>query len=364
MRRTALCVCAALLALVAVACIPPDPGPTGLYLGVQPDIHPVVTPKNQPVTWGAAPVIDAHYGGTLYEGTALETADPRPPLLPGDLEPLRLWVADPANGLTNRPAIVWLHGGGFAVGIDSMYSLANGVGRAYAQRGYVGFSVEYRTDTTLIGTGDRPPSLCQWVQDNVDPTDPVWVARAEQCRRNVQAAQEDAQAAVRWLRAHASDYGIDPNRIAVGGFSAGAVTAVNLAYRSDDVGTTQYFAGDDRSPAKSKVQAAFGASGCAYPDTIGDTTPDYIGAGDAPISMIHAEFDPAVPYSCVANTVTTARAAGLVAELTSYCNSSLHAGALYNPNKDATDAQWTTFLARALHLYTGMRPPTADPLCP
>jgi dienelactone hydrolase len=362
MRRIVLC--AAALALAAVACIPPDPGPTGLYLGVQPDVHPVVTARNQPVTWGAAPVIDANYGGTLYAGTALETADPRPPLLAGGLEPLRLWVADPHNGLANRAAIVWLHGGGFAVGIDSMYGLANDVGRAYAQRGYVGFSVEYRTDTTLVGSGARPPSLCQWVQDHVDPTSSVWVARWMQCRRNILAAQQDVQGAVRWLRVHAAEYGIDPNRIAAGGFSAGAVTAVNLAYRGDTVGTTPYFAGDDVSVAKSKVQAAFGASGCAYPDTIGGTTPSYIGAGDAPISLIQSKFDQAVPYACVANTVTTARAAGLVAELTSYCNSSLHAQALYDPNKAAADAQWTTFLARELHLYTGMRPPSADPVCP
>jgi acetyl esterase/lipase len=361
MRRIVLC--AAALALAALACVPPDPGPTGLYLGAQPDIHPVVTPKSQPVTWGAAPAIDANYGGTLYAGTALETSDPRPALLPGGLEPLRLWVADPHNGLTNRPAIVWLHGGGFAVGIDSMWGLANDVGRAYAQRGYVGFSVEYRTDTTLIGTGARPPSLCQWVQDHQDPSDPLWVARAAQCRRNVLAAQQDAQGAVRWLRAHAADYGIDANRIAVGGFSAGAVTAVNLAYRSDTAGTTHYFSGDDVSVAKSKVQAALGASGCAYPETFGDPTLDYIGAGDAPISMIHSELDQAVPYACIANTVTTASAAGLVAELTSYCNQGGHAMDLYDAHQTATDAQWTTFLARALHLYSGMRPPSTDPVC-
>src|SRR4051794_31531636 len=88
MRRIVLC--AAALAVAAVACIPPDPGPTGLYLGTQSDIHPVVTTKAQPVTWGAAPAIDANYGGTLYAGTGLETADPRPALLPGGLEPLRL----------------------------------------------------------------------------------------------------------------------------------------------------------------------------------------------------------------------------------------------------------------------------------
>jgi predicted esterase len=349
------------LGLALGACLPPNPGPTGLYLGAQADIHPAVTPKASPVTWGSAPPIDENYGGTLYEGTALEMQDPRPALLPDGDEPLRLWVADPADGRQGRPAIVWVHGGGFAVGIDSMYGLANGTGKTYAERGYVGFSVEYRIDTTLVGTGTRPPSLCQWVQDNEDPSDPVWVARYEQCKRNIIAAQRDVQAAVRWIRRHASQYGVDPAKIAVGGFSAGAVTAANLAYRSEDVGATPYFSGDGLSVANSKVRAAIGASGCLYSEDGGPLT--RIGAGDAPISFIHSEYDQAVPYSCVAETVTTARSKGLVAELTSYCDQNGHANALYADHRAATDEQWTTFLARELGLYSGMRPASADPVC-
>jgi dienelactone hydrolase len=296
----------------------------------------------------------------LYAGTPRAIQDPRPPLLPGDLEPLRLWVADPDNGVQSRPAIIWLHGGGFAVGIDSMWGLANGVGRDYARRGYVGFSVEYRTDTTMIG--DR--SLCQWVQDFPDPDSSVWLARRLQCARNIIAAQQDALAAVRWLRVHAADYDIDPNKIAVGGFSAGAVTASNLAYQWDDVGTVSYFPGDDRSANKSRVQAAIGASGCTY--ALDGGPPTTIGTGDAPISFIQAEFDGAVPYECVATTVNTARARGLVAELHSYCDQGGHAMDLYqNPpeHKTATDEQWTTFLARELHIYSGMRAPSAEPTC-
>jgi predicted esterase len=365
-RLLPLVPCLALaFAFVLAGCLPPNPGPTGLYLGSQATITPATTPKTQPVTWGAAPVIDEHYGATLYAGTSIEQADPRPALLPGGLEPLRLWIANPNNGLANRPAIVWLHGGGFAVGIDSMYGLAAGVGKEYAQRGYVGFSVEYRTDTTLVGTQQgtqRPPSLCQWVQDNVAFADPLWIARRDQCLRNISAAQHDALAAVRWIRVHAAEYGVDPNKVAVGGFSAGAVTASNLAYQSDDVGTSHYFTGDDLAPASSKPQAAFGASGCTYsPD---GTAPTTIGPGDAPISLIQSRNDSAVPYSCVAFTVTTARAQGLVAELTSYCSESGHAQGLYSTHKAATDEQWTTFLARELRIYSGMRPPSADPVCP
>jgi acetyl esterase/lipase len=43
-------------------------------------------------------------------------------------------------------------------------------------------------------------------------------------------AYEDARAAGRWLRSHARDLGIDPRAIVAGGWSAGAVTATNLAY--------------------------------------------------------------------------------------------------------------------------------------
>jgi len=352
-------------ALTAVAaCVPSNPGPTGLYLGKQADIQPVVTPKDRPVTWGSAPPIDEHYGGTLYEGTAIETQDPRPPLLPDGDEPLRLWVADPDNGVTDRPAIIWVHGGGFAVGVDSMYGLANGTGKAYAQRGYVSFSAEYRIDTTLVGpdtaTG-RPSSLCQWVQDNENPGDPTWEARREQCKRNIIAAQRDIQGTVRWLRRHAGEFGIDPAKIAVGGFSAGAVTAANLAYRGEDVGTTPYFSGDRLSVRRSRPQAALGASGCLYSEDGGPLTA--IDGGDVPLSFIHSKFDGAVPYACVAETVTTARAEGLVAELTSYCSERGHAAGLYADHKEATDEQWTTFLARELSLYRGMRPPSADPVC-
>lgn len=345
--------------VVLAACVPPYTG-GGLYLDPQADITPVVTPKATPVTWGSAPVIDVNYGDTLYAGTGLETPDPRPALLAGGLEPLRLWVADPNNGVTNRPAIIWLHGGGFALGIDSMYGLANSTGKEYAQRGYVGISVEYRTDTTLVGTGARPPSLCQWVQDNEDPNDPVWVQRRDQCERNIVAAQQDAQAAVRWVRAHAAELGINPDLIAVGGFSAGAVTAMNLAYRSDDIGTTSYFAGDPVTSAASTVKAAFGASGCLYSE---DGQLADIGPGDAPVSLIASRFDPAVPYACTAATVTAARNAGLVAELASYCTEGLHAAKLRDAHKEATDDQWTEFLARSLPLYTNVPSMPDQPTC-
>ena len=48
------------------------------------------------------------------------------------------------------------------------------------------------------------------------------------------------------------------------------------------------------------------------------------------MSLIHSEYDQAVDYrGCVVPTVVTARGAGLVAELTSYCGQGGHAVVLY-----------------------------------
>ena len=351
----------AAVGLVATACLPPNPGPGGLYLGQQADITPSVTAKAAPITWGSAPNIDENYGGTLYAGTGLETQDPRPALVEGN-QPLRMWVADPQDGRTDRPVILWFHGGGFAVGIDSMYGLANGVGKDYAKRGYVSISVEYRIDTTLVGTGTRPPSLCQWVQDYTgSPTDPTYIERRNQCARNIYAAQYDALAAIRWVRANADELGIDPNRVAVGGFSAGAVISYAAAYQWDQVGTVSYFAGDSLDPLGSRPQAAIGASG--FLPTMDGTAPATVQAGDAPTSMIASRFDQAAAYPSTSLTTVTARGVGLVAELTSYCNESLHAANLYAAHRAATDEQWTTFLARELLLYSDMRPASSDPVC-
>ena len=62
--------------------------------------------------------------------------------------------------------------------------------------------------------------------------DPALDLRVHEIRVHDGAAVErardpsDAQAAVRWFRANASTYGVDPTRIGIGGSSAGAVTSV------------------------------------------------------------------------------------------------------------------------------------------
>jgi acetyl esterase/lipase len=100
-------------------------------------------------------------------------------------EPLLLDVIrTPATGL--RPAIVFVHGGGWLGGDKKDFRpLAQG----FARRGYVCFSLNYR----LVNATDH----------------------------HFPAQLDDVQRAVRWIRANAVRYGVDPDRIGAVGASAG-----------------------------------------------------------------------------------------------------------------------------------------------
>lgn len=102
---------------------------------------------------------------------------------------LKLFCFAPATNFVAKksPAILWIHGGGWTGGTcESFFPLA----RYTATRGAVSFVVEYRLAKTN-GT--------------------VTVA----------ACVADCKSAVRYLRSHSDELGIDPNRIAVIGESAG-----------------------------------------------------------------------------------------------------------------------------------------------
>lgn len=90
------------------------------------------------------------------------------------------------------PVLVWLCGGAFAV-MDRCVWLPTLMD--YARVGYAVASVDYRTA----------------------PQDPY------------PAAVEDVRAAIRWLRAHADQFGLDPDRIAAMGESAGGYLALMTA---------------------------------------------------------------------------------------------------------------------------------------
>jgi para-nitrobenzyl esterase len=191
------------------------------------------------------------------------------PDLQGNPVALKFDLYQPAGDtVTRRPVIIWVHGGGFSAGDKS-----GGAdwATAFARRGYVAISLGYR----LLAPGPCGGS------------GPV----PDYCYTAAYGAQHDAQAAVRFLRKHAAFLGVDPDRIAMAGESAGAVTSLLVGWRRDDPGTS-----GNPGPS-SAIQAAVSVAG-------GLPVNDYIGAGDAPTWFFHGTADPTVPYSWATSNVS------------------------------------------------------------
>jgi acetyl esterase/lipase len=182
--------------------------------------------------------------------------------------------------LTSRPAIVWVHGGGFSAGDKTSPELVDEA-NVFARKGYVNVSINYRL----------APEGCVG-----NPGD--------SCIIGIVQAMQDGQTAVRFLRARALKYGIDPTRIAIGGSSAGAITALNVGYNAANPGP------GDHQRFSSAVRAVQSLSGAAIL-----TAP---GPGGAAAILFHGTADPLVPYSWAQTTVDDAHAAGLVAKLVTF----------------------------------------------
>lgn len=105
-----------------------------------------------------------------------------------------------------RPLLMLMHGGGFYVG-DKQDSCIRALCRYFAQTGYVTASVNYRMG---------------------------FLPTKKEIERAGYMAVQDAHAAMRYLVDHAEKYNIDTAQIFVGGASAGAITALNLAFMRDN----------------------------------------------------------------------------------------------------------------------------------
>jgi acetyl esterase/lipase len=122
----------------------------------------------------------------------------------GETEKLHLDIYTPDNDTqTNRPVILWIHGGGFRIGNDKSQSYIVKMATEFAKRGYVCISIDYRVRTNP--REDKPGTLTQ--------------------------ALEDAMSGLNWIRENRDDLKIDKSKIIVGGGSAGGILAVNLCYK-------------------------------------------------------------------------------------------------------------------------------------
>lgn len=143
----------------------------------------------------------------------------------------------PAPGKKNGASIIILPGGGF-----KMLSIANegeNPAQWFASQGFTVFLLRYRimymgddhaTITSNlgqmlgVGTGNRNTA-----QDNKEGKDQS-AGMLQGVDKYIGFAADDARKAVEYVRAHAADYGIAPDKIAMMGFSAGCRTTLNVVY--------------------------------------------------------------------------------------------------------------------------------------
>ena len=111
-------------------------------------------------------------------------------------KPLLLDLYIPKQASKPLPVIIWLHGGGWRFGDRR---LCPNLSRYFAQSGFAMASIDYRLS-----------------EEAVFP-----------------AQVHDVKAAIRWLRAHAEEYGLDKERFGLWGSSAGAHLGAIVALVGD-----------------------------------------------------------------------------------------------------------------------------------
>jgi acetyl esterase/lipase len=214
---------------------------------------------------------------------------------------LRLHVFNPPNHSSSmkQAAIVFFFGGGWTSGSVGQFVPQ---ARHLASRGMVAIVADYR----VFGRHKTSPF----------------------------EAMADGRSAVRWVRSKAKDLGVDPDRIAAGGGSAGGHVALSTAvFRKLDS------PGDDMriSPRPdalvlfnpvvdtSRAEQRFGAQAA-------EGSPlHHLGRGLPPTVIFHGKADTTVPYAGVEKYCAEARKLGNKCELVGYDNAT---HGFFNPGRD------------------------------
>ena len=217
-------------------------------------------------------------------------------------------VYQPAGDVsTRRPLVILAFGGSFLGGQRTdMDSYA----RKFAMKGYVVATIDYRLyDGNLFAYLNQSVFMDEVVK-----------------------AVSDMKAAVRFFRKDASTvntYGIEPNYVIIGGYSAGAITALHAGY-VDAAEIPAYLApvfaangginGNTDHPVSSAagyssdVQGVWSLSGAI-------DAQNYIDACDPPLFMTHGDQDAVVPYG--AGFLTSPPQIPIVANITPVNGSSV-----------------------------------------
>ncbi len=211
----------------------------------------------------------------------------------------------PAEPRGRKPAVLLIHGGGF---IEGTREPNTGLAKLIAAQGAVVFNIDYR------------------------------LAKAGQPDTRWPAQLLDAQLAVRFLRANADAFGIDPARIGAMGDSAGAQLAVFLGalprnvpgdvsplfaeQKPDVMAVVDEFGpmdlGGMGSYAAPSLVALFGTAEVPGTTLVTASPLASVGAHSAAVYIVHGEGDQTVPFQQSRQLADTLRAHDVPVELVPY----------------------------------------------
>jgi hypothetical protein len=192
---------------------------------------------------------------------------------------LKLDVYQP-NGDTEsaRPLIIWVHGGSFIGGSKTDGDMV-ALSQRFAKKGFVCASIDYRL--------------------GFFPFDSANAVKA------VVRATQDLKAAIRYFykdKQTTNTYKIDTNHIYIGGSSAGAITALHVAYLDNECEIADYL-----SPQTiTQLGGLDGTSGNpGYSSTVHGVLNgcgalarySWLEAGDVPVCSVHGTNDGTVKYN-------------------------------------------------------------------
>jgi len=209
-----------------------------------------------------------------------------------DSTELKLWIFGESDPKAPKPAIVFFFGGGWTGGTPVQFE---NQARHFARRGMIAITADYRVKS----------------------------------RHGVQAVEcvKDAKAAITWVRQNAARLGIDPNKIAASGGSAGGHLAAAT-------GTITGFGSDERPNAMILFNPActLGAIGEWQPggnvaklgiERLGVeaeviSPAHHIGEYTPPTLILHGKADTTVPYATVVAFENEMKKAGRSCKLVGY----------------------------------------------
>lgn len=195
-------------------------------------------------------------------------------------------IGQQADAAKPMPLIVWVHGGAWQAGDKKSCPAVR-----FVQKGYAVASINYRLSQHAIFPGQI----------------------------------EDCKAAVRWLRANAKQYNLDPNRVGAWGASAGGHLVAllgtaggikefdkgpNLEVSSRVQAVCDYFGPTDflkiadfpskmnHTAADSPESKLIGGPILENPDACKRANPiSYVSKDDPPFLIVHGDKDPLVPHN-------------------------------------------------------------------